>query len=126
MSPDGASLYSAGFGGDTVAAFSRSAGTGALSFVNCVSAIVISPDGGSVYSAAAGGHAISAFHRDTTTGAITYAGCVHSSGGTPCTSINNTNALYGPFALPMSPDGKQLYSAATYRTVASDEGTTCR
>ena len=41
-----------------------------------------------------------------------FQGCVSNDGAGPCTSIANTNALDGPHAVALSPDGEQLYSAA--------------
>jgi 6-phosphogluconolactonase (cycloisomerase 2 family) len=133
LSPDGKQLYSAAAAGQTIAAFAVDPLTGALGFSQCFGgtadgpctsitntnalslawSTVVSPDGTSLYAAAALGNAIASFTRDPATGALTIQGCVGATSTGPCTSISNTNALHTPYALAMSPDGKQLYVAAS-------------
>ncbi len=132
-SPDGTSLYVAAAIGDAIASFTRNPATGALSIQGCVGAtsagpctsisntnalhtpyaLVMSPDGKQLYVAASGGNAIGVFNRDSGTGGLTFAGCVGLTTAGPCTGIDNDKALEQPEGLAMSPDGKQLYVAAS-------------
>jgi 6-phosphogluconolactonase (cycloisomerase 2 family) len=133
LSPGGEQLYSPSGAGQAVAAFSVDPLTGALGFAQCLGAtsdgpctsidntnalalawsIAMSPDGASLYSAAISGNAIASFTRDPGTGALGIQGCVGATAAGPCDSIANTSALNTPYAILMSPDGKQLYSAAS-------------
>lgn len=133
LSPDGNQLYSAAAAGQAIAAFAVDPLTGALGLSQCLGATadgpctsidntnaldlawatVVSPDGTSLYAAAALGNAIASFTRDPATGALSIQGCIGATSAGPCTAIGNTNALHTPYALAMSPDGKQLYVAAS-------------
>jgi 6-phosphogluconolactonase (cycloisomerase 2 family) len=132
LSPDGKQLYTAAAAGSAVAGFGVDPVTGALGLTQCFGttadgpctsidnanalhgawSVVVSPDGTSLYSAAAFGNAIASFTRNPDSGALSVQGCVSSDGSGPCTNIANTSALATPYALVMSPDGEQLYSAA--------------
>lgn len=132
-SPDGAHLYVAARDGNAVAAFARDQGSGLLNFVGCdgvtnvgpctgigngnavtaPAALAISPAGGRVYSAATTGDAIAGFSRDPAGSPLAFLGCVGADASGPCTSAGNTAALDSPVSLAVSPDGRNLYSAAS-------------
>jgi DNA-binding beta-propeller fold protein YncE len=75
--------------------------------------VVVSPDGKNVYVASVLSNAVAAFQRDTTTGALTQlagsAACVREPAGA-CRVGRN---LARPFSLAVSPDGKNVYAAAS-------------
>jgi len=134
ISPDGKSVYVAGYFGNTLAVFARNTSTGALTQLaepngclardgdgiectdvvglNGPSAVAVSPDGKHVYVGGLAG--ITVFARSTATGQLTQLagadGCLVSLGGDAgCTT------LVGPIAptrMVVSPDGKHLYAAS--------------
>lgn len=79
--------------------------------------VAISPDGLSVYVSGAGDNAVASFSRDPSTGALTPLalpfGCISGApeyvAGT-CPNFN-TNGLYSPRRLIVSPDGANVYVA---------------
>lgn len=136
VSPDGASVYVAGAGGDAVAVFDRRAdgvlsqkagaagcvsgsGTGRCAHADALDrpvAMAVSPDGGSVYVAAADGDAVVVFDRaadGTLTPRPGAAGCISETGQGGCA---DGTALDGPASVKVSPDGSSVYVAS----VASD------
>ena len=72
--------------------------------------MAVAPGGKSVYVASLGSNAVARLSRNTTTGAITQpagtAGCISEGGGGPCA---DGHALYSPFGVAVSPDGKSVY-----------------
>ena len=114
ISPDGAHAYVGGSTDDALAAFSRDANTGTLTFIerekdgvggvnglNGASGVVLSPDGNHVYVAGYHDDRIAVFRRDANSGAITYVQSLYSS-----TTLN------GIISASISPDGSHLYTAS--------------
>jgi uncharacterized repeat protein (TIGR01451 family) len=79
--------------------------------------VAVSPDGLNVYVSGAADNALASFSRDPTTGALTPLplpyGCI--AGGPQYVAANcpvyNTNGLYSPRRLLVSPDGTNVYVA---------------
>lgn len=75
--------------------------------------LAVSPDGASVYAAAFGSGAVDVFNRNAGSGALIQkarrAGCVTTPAMPSCTP---GRLLRGVSSVAVSPDGKQLYSAA--------------
>lgn len=132
LSPDGRSVYVAGF--RSLAVFSRDPDSGALSQLpgtqGCVSqdgaegcapgralagvaSVSVSPDGRNVYAASVASNAVAVFERDVRTGAIGQLpgthGCVSQGGSEDCEAVR---AISGAFSVTVSPNGKQAYVAA--------------
>jgi DNA-binding beta-propeller fold protein YncE len=87
-------------------------------FVTSPEDVVVSPDGRFVYLASLGNHAIATFSRNRRTGRLTQLpgrrGCVHHRRADPRPGVcNRARALGGPAALALSPDGRNLYVAAS-------------
>jgi 6-phosphogluconolactonase (cycloisomerase 2 family) len=129
VSPDGAHVYAAAYGDDGVAAFSRNAASGALTFVGAVldgepgvyalggaKSVALSPDGVHVYAAAWNAGAVAVFSRNAASGALTFRDARQDAGG-----------LRGPVGLAVSPDGAHVYatgndsdSLVVFRRAAAD------
>jgi 6-phosphogluconolactonase (cycloisomerase 2 family) len=120
MSPDGAHLYMASqgfaFDGDSIAALTRDAPTGALAWVDIyrdgdlgvdglggIAALTVSADGAHVYSAAGTDDAVAAFSRNASTGALTFLGEVRDG-------VGGVDGLDGAHDLAVSPDGAHVYA----------------
>jgi 6-phosphogluconolactonase (cycloisomerase 2 family) len=117
VSPDGAHVYAAGSVDDTVAAFSRNATSGALTFVeiekdsvggvdglNGARAVTVSPDNLHVYAAGFIDGAVAVFSRDALSGALTYV--ERQKDGT-----SGVDGLAGAIAVLVSPSGEFVYAA---------------
>ncbi|MEM7049881.1 MAG: beta-propeller fold lactonase family protein [Acidobacteriota bacterium] len=130
VSADGRSAYAASFDDDAVALFSRSASTGALTYLGAISDgqtaydascsdlgtvdglagasdVVVDGDGSHVYVAGATDDAIAIFTRDSLTGELTFAAFVQD--GDPAGG-GFVDGLGGVAALALSPDGSHLYA----------------
>jgi 6-phosphogluconolactonase (cycloisomerase 2 family) len=116
VSPDGAHLYVASAADAAVAAYSRDALTGALTFADLeedgvgsvdglagAAAVAVSPDGAHVYVAGAGDSAIAAFLRDVPTGGLTFVE-VERDG------VGGVDGLAGASTIAVSPDGSHVYA----------------
>ena len=112
VSADGAHVYAFGGQDAAVAAFSRNAGTGSLTFIAAPAnpavqpsaaegAVVLEPGGAQVYVAS---EAVAVFARNAGTGVITATGAVM-----PLRSVT---------AMALSPDAAHLYVAAPNHTLA--------
>jgi 6-phosphogluconolactonase (cycloisomerase 2 family) len=134
VSPDGRHVYVASVGSDAVAVFKRNRRTGRLSQLRgsggCVSQfpgggcargralngaidVALSRDGRHVYVASFDGHGIAIFTRNPD-GTLTQlpgpGGCITQSGTEGCTSGRTLRKL---LSLIVSPDGAQVYAAAS-------------
>lgn len=119
LSPDGAHVYAAGYDDDAIAVFARDPAGGGLTFLGVehdgvggvdglggASAVVVSPDGAQVYAAGFDEGAVAAFRRDGATGLLAFDGLVRDGAG-------GVDGLRGPRGLAVSPDGENLYVAAS-------------
>jgi DNA-binding beta-propeller fold protein YncE len=134
VSPDDDDVYVTSFLSNSVTAFTRTATTGQLSqqagtsacavyllAVGCSLArafsapegLAVSPDGASVYTTAFASAALGVFNRNSESGALIQkprsAGCMTTSVVPDCT---RARALLGASAAVVSPDGRNVYSAA--------------
>ncbi|HEX3832968.1 MAG TPA: hypothetical protein VHW04_13415 [Solirubrobacteraceae bacterium] len=133
VSPDGASVYVTSLQSNTVTAFTRTSsgqpvqlsGTSAcvinLLAVGCSLArqlngaegLAVSPDGASLYAVAYTSGALDVFNRNTGSGAVIQKpripGCLVAGAKPGCTP---GRALLGASSVAVSPDGKNVYSAA--------------
>jgi len=120
VSPDGSHVYVAATS-DSVAVFSRNAGTGELSFVEALfdgtggitgleyaTAVVTSPDGSHVYASGLNDDAVVVFGRNPGTGQLTLIEEVFDETG------GITDGLNGPRAIALSPDGAHVYVASYF------------
>lgn len=131
VSPDGANVYAAAYGGGSVTTFDRDLTTGVLTYSGCIADggtngcespahdslggaedVVVSPDGTSVYVTAYTANSVTTLTRDPSTGALTYAGCIADNGDNGCDTPAH-NSLGNPYGLAISPDGTSLYVSAT-------------
>ena len=134
VSPDGRSVYATARASDSVLIFDRDLATGELLFKvdilgcysedgtgdNCLNgfalngaiAVAVSPDGRNVYVASTDSHAVAVFDRNAD-GELTQkpgmTGCVSEGGTGGCAP---GVAMNGPFAVAVSPDGKNVYAIA--------------
>jgi DNA-binding beta-propeller fold protein YncE len=129
VSPDGASVYVASGGSNTVAILNRGAG-GALTAAGCIAdtsaspslcgagnqtaglqdprSVAVSPDGTSVYVASQTSNAVVRFSR-APGGALTPAGCISDTSTAVCGAGNKTAGLGLPQSVIVSPDGANVY-----------------
>jgi DNA-binding beta-propeller fold protein YncE len=128
ISTDGTSVYVVSSGSDSITRFDR-APSGRLTYHGCFADdgahgcrrpkhdslggafdVAVTPDGKSVYVAALQDDAISRFNRRSN-GALAYKGCIANDGAHGCRRPKH-DALGGPDALAVSPDGQSLYVAS--------------
>lgn len=118
VSPDGAHVYVAGFDDDSVAAFRRNPGTGALSFLEVqrdgepgvdgldgAVSVVVSPDGAHVYVAAATDDALAVFSRSAMTGLLTFVEFYRDG-------VEGVDGLENARSVAISSDGSDVYVAS--------------
>ena len=118
VSLDGRNVYAAGSNDKSVAVFSRSAATGALTFVQKltdgigsidglegVSSVTVSPDGKQVYATGTSEDALAVFGRTAATGRLTLIQVLRDGAA-------GAGGLDGASAVTVSPDGKQVYATA--------------
>lgn len=125
MSPDGRSIYVAGFDADAISHFTVGA-DGRATFTDCVSnsgangcvnlpggpieavqGLGISPDGNSVYASSRTSRIVTQFARGAT-GTLTFVACVTDNSVPGCTDIPGTS-LSTPKGIAVSPDGDSVY-----------------
>ena len=114
-----ANIASGGADDNAIVAFSRSAATGALTYVDSYfddqdggtadglfscRDVEVSPDGKHVYTCASSEHEVGWFSRDAMTGVLTFGGTVTDGSG-------GVDGLAGCEDTVLSPDGKHLYAA---------------
>ncbi len=134
ISPDDADVYITTLFSNSVSAFARDQTSGQLDQLSGTSAcaiyviavgcglarelsapegVAVSPDGASVYAAAYGSSAIDVFNRDPGTGAVVQkagrAGCLTHAKTVGCARGRRLRRVT---SLALSPDGRNLYSAA--------------
>jgi DNA-binding beta-propeller fold protein YncE len=134
ISPDDENVYVTSLLSNSVTAFTRSASTGQLAQLTGTSACVVellavgcslgreleapeglavSPEGASVYATAFASGAVDVFNRNSKSGALVQKprspGC---ETGSPAAECVPARALLGVSSAAISPDGRDLYSAA--------------
>lgn len=131
VSPDGKNVYSVAVSGALVE-YSRDRANGALTEIGCLTsstepcapansqteavamsspaALAISPDGANVYVVTQGTNSLVEFSRNQETGLLTETGCI-SRENTACV-VHNAGGLNSPYGVTISPDGKNVYTAA--------------
>jgi DNA-binding beta-propeller fold protein YncE len=72
--------------------------------------LAVSPDGANVYAADDDANTIDAFSRNAVTGALTLTSCVGQHAG--CGTTSQAKAVERPFAVVVSPDGKNVYAVS--------------
>ncbi len=120
VSPDGASVYVAGWLDDAVLVFARNPTSGQLTFVQTLangvgsvdgiagaSSVTVSPDGSNVYVAGEFDDAVAVFARNAQTGALTWTGLQQNG-------IGGVTGLAGAASVAVSADGASLYVAADF------------
>ena len=117
VSPDGTSVYCAGFGEHELAIFSRDITTGALTYtgkqrdgsggvdgLRGISSIAIAPDARHVYATGSKEKELAVFSRNTSSGALQYV--ERQKDG-----VGGVDGLNGVFQAQTSPDGAHVYAA---------------
>ncbi len=120
ISPDGATLYAAGYYDDAIAIFSRSIDTGQISYTGMVkdgsgsanlldgvNSLAISPDGKNLYAASRLDDSVTMFSRDAATGQLTV---IDAIGDSPA----GGDGLDGARAVAASPDGSYVAVASQF------------
>lgn len=134
VSPDGKSVYVAGYDDFALVIFSRDTTTGALTPKGCIAevgarsnpahcgqrsggldepyygSVAVSPDGRFVYTAGSAGPSIGRFRRNTTTGALSPNGCIADNANNPEGCTQTTSLLSNPYVVVVSNDRKSLYA----------------
>ena len=138
VSPDGRFVYVTSFQASTLTIFARDRKSGKLEPKGCVKdpqapgaptcassatglagamSVVMSPDGKDLYVASIDSRSVTAFSRDAKTGAVTpLAGgaCIEDVSSGPLASCSRVgNGLSGVRWVTMSPDGRNVYTAAS-------------
>jgi 6-phosphogluconolactonase (cycloisomerase 2 family) len=146
LSPDEAYLYVAGRDSDTVAAFRRDPATGTLTQIGCVAGkfspvlasctsvpaldepitMAVTADGSQLLAALGTGNGVLALNRDPA-GLLTGGSCVVDTEATAPPGCSEGPGLAGVTAVSVSPDGRNVYAAATgdsaVTTLARDPAT---
>jgi DNA-binding beta-propeller fold protein YncE len=124
LSPDGAHLYALGRKSNAIVTLGRDSGTGQLTFVrsqskdapgllNLVqpSGIAVSADGAQVYVSAIGGNAVIALDRNGNSGDADFGKLTVKA--SYVNGLAGVSGILGAHGLALSPDGHQLYVAAS-------------
>jgi DNA-binding beta-propeller fold protein YncE len=130
VSPEGKSVYVAGYVDGAIVRFNRSRTTGALTPKGCIAdptynpdacpktapglsepwAVAVSPDRKSVYLSDDGDSAIVRFNRSRTTGALTPKGCIADPANNTAGCTKTAKGLDGGTGVAVSPDRKSVYA----------------
>jgi 6-phosphogluconolactonase (cycloisomerase 2 family) len=118
LSPDGALLYATGYTDNSIVAFTRDTGTGALFFIGCVKngeqgvdglagarGLCVSPDGRHLYCTGYSTGTLLAFEIAASSGALTLLQCLRDGEG-------DITALEGACSVTAAPDGSQIFVAS--------------
>lgn len=118
VSPDGKNVYVGGSTDDAVAVFARNTATGALSFrqalvntpgtidgIDGIKWLTLSPDGSNLYAVGNSGNSLAVFDRSAATGDLTFAQSFTDG-------VNGVDGLSSPYGVTVSPDGRNIYTAA--------------
>lgn len=132
VTPDGKNVYVGSFFGNSVASFSRAAGSGALTqlegsagciamsttegcaagvALGSIEGLAVSQGGGTLYAAAAVSNAVDILNRDTSTGALSQRGCITDAKTSGCTLGYE---LAGANAVAVSPRGGDVYATSLF------------
>jgi DNA-binding beta-propeller fold protein YncE len=140
VSPDGGGVYVAANNDDGVSAFTRTAATGTLSFVEAeldnvggnplnsmtgTEALAISPDGKNIYVAARDVQAASVFSRDPGTNALSFVEVERQGDDDASDPGGTVDGLdNGPDDVVVSPDGAQVYFLSSTKVAVFDRDAT--
>src|SRR3954447_1208705 len=127
VSADGRNVYVTGETDNAVVSLARDTGTGALTYLGCVSfgsgcgagnenkqglhtpeGIAVTPDGKQVFVGAYDSGAVAWLNRDPGNGALTWTGCIAVSG---CPVTGAYGGLKGASGVAISPDNRNIYVA---------------
>lgn len=123
VSPDGANVYVAGEGDNSIAVFARDRSTGTLNFLQTVtegvdgveglvkvSGVAVSRDGGNVYTSSAGESAVAVFARNRRDGTLSFVEVLREG-------LDGVSGLGTPgVGITLSPNGKSVYVVASGST----------
>lgn len=114
VSPDGTTVYVAGYNDNAIAIFERNTTDGTLTYIsnvkdgaddvdgiNKVNSVIVSPDNGYVYATGFNDDALAIFDREAD-GALTYLGQMKNG-------VGDVTSMNGPSRLTMSQDGEHIY-----------------
>ena len=118
ISPDGAYLYNAASGDNSITTWQRDVTTGALTYGNSlidgidgsdglqgITSLIISPDGSTIYTSGQAENKLGVFNRSEVTGNVTFIE-VQTDGS------NGVNNIAGVRSLAISQDGKFVFASA--------------
>ena len=118
ISPDDGHLYAANFSGSSVTVFKRQISDGSLAFIQAqqndtdgvkgigsANAVALDPTGKHLYVTGYLDNAVSTFHRNPATGKLSFVDFRQEGEG-------GLDGLDGIFAVVVSPDGRQIYTAS--------------
>jgi predicted outer membrane repeat protein len=122
ISPDGETVYAAGFASNSLIAYNRNPLTGDIAWIqtltdpagdlNAPYHVLVSPDGKNVYASASSSEAITVFTRNPDTGLLTKLDSVHDGDNYGCRPICFAlNGLDGAYGMAISPDGRYFYAS---------------
>jgi len=134
ISPDGGSVYVAGYNDNAIVTLRRNPRNGAIHPRGCigeagdnvagcartivggidepyVGGVTVSPDSRFVYAEGSAGPSIAIFHRSRRTGTLRPRGCIADASSNTEGCPSTAPGLAGPYMLAISPDGTSAYAA---------------